>query len=258
MTKEKIQYFRPNSLEEALALKKQYGKEAQFLSGGVFKPQLKDETAVLIDLQDAKLDSAEATEESTKYGALVPLQMVDECLDLPDFSEALSTEFGVNVRNSLSLGNFLGQANGRSTTLCCLNALGTKVISMNHPAPWPLVDFLRANTIDDLVIEVQIPTAKGLAFETVGRSPKDLPIVCVAAVKNPDGTINVAFGGAYDIFDSIALSRLMDDGQEAIKTAFANSDDKWASAEYRQSAASILLARALQKLERAGHDQEEK
>jgi CO/xanthine dehydrogenase FAD-binding subunit len=50
----------------------------------------------------------------------------------------------------------------------------------------------------------------------------------------------------------------MDDGQEAIKTAFANSDDKWASAEYRQSAASILLARALQKLERAGRDQEEK
>lgn len=258
MNKEKIQYFRPSSLKEALDLKKEYGKRAQFLSGGIFKPQLRDETLILIDLQDSGLDSAEATEERTQYGGLVPLQMLDECLDLADFSEALSTEFGVNVRNSLSLSNFLAQANGRSTTLCCLNALGTKVLTMNHPEPWPLVEFLRANTTDDLITQVQIPTPEGFAFESVGRSPKDLPIICVAAAKNSNGTFNVAYGGAYDIFDSILLSESIDDGQNAIKKAFENSDDKWASAEYRQATASILLSRVLQKLEQAVYGQEEK
>ena len=40
---EKMQYFRPQTPEEALALKQKFGERAQFLLGGDVKPTLRED-----------------------------------------------------------------------------------------------------------------------------------------------------------------------------------------------------------------------
>ncbi len=258
MTKQKTQYLRPASLYEALSLKDQFGDKAKFLMGGTFKPTLEDQIQALIDLQDAGLDQVEFSEEGMKIGALVSLKTLGEMLALTDFQEALSVEFGLNVRNSLSLANFLAQANGRSPVLCCLLALRAEAVTLKNPEAVGLLDYLRSGDSADVVIEVIIPSGANLAFESVGRSPKDLPIVCVAAAKFAGKAVRVAVGGTAEVKSTFTIKDPEYNGRAFIEDAFADASDAWASAEYRQEVGAILLNRALQKLDCLPDDQEEK
>ncbi len=173
-------------------LKGEFGDKAKFLFGGDFQPKLEENLEVLIDLQEAGLDVVEWNESGMQIGGLATLKTLEESLELPDFGEALSIEYGLNVRNTLSLSNYLAQTNGRSPVLCCLIALNTKVVLLNGTVEILLATFLAQKSLDDHVIEVRIPDPVSLAFESVGRSPKDLPIVCVSAAKSADGAIHVA------------------------------------------------------------------
>lgn len=248
MTETIMQYLRPDSLSEALLLKEQYGDRAKLLFGGDFKPSLEEKLEVLIDLQNAGLDEVEWNESGLKIGGLASLKSLEESLQLADFSEALSIEFGLNVRNSLSLSNFLAWANGRSPVLCCLLALNTQVISLKRPEEVLLATCLQEKSQDDHVVGIRIPDPHTLAFESVGRTPKDLPIVCVAASKSSDSVITVASGGTVESNPGFNLHNFDDDGLVEIKSALADAEDEWASAEYRQDVGAVLLSRTLQKL----------
>lgn len=257
MTEKNLQYIRPASLDEALTLKEQFGEKAQFLLGGDFQPKLREGLEVLIDLQEAGMEEAFCDEEGLKIGGLVTLKTLEECLGLPDFSEALSIEFGLNVRNSLSLSNFLAHTSGRSPVLTCLLALDASLVLLKNQEVVSLMSFLNEKSLDKQVVEVIIPEPMNLAFESVGRSPKDLPIVCVAAAKLADGVINIAVGGTEKVKPGFRLSDT-DDGQAEIGTVLVDSDDDWASAEYRQEVGAVLLSRALQKLTLQAESQEAK
>ena len=248
MTDKQMQYIRPASPEEAWALLEQYGTKAQILFGGDFHPRLRENVEVLIDMQDTNLDDIEWTDPGLRIGGLTTLKTLEECLDLADFSEALSVEYGMNVRNSLSLSNFLAQADGRSPVLCCLISLGSKIVSLKNSKEISLVQFMTEKSQDDHVIDLFLSEPISLAFERVGRSPKDLPIVCVSTTKSEDGSIQVAVGGTKEVKSPFSLHNFDDDGLEEIKAIFADADDDWASAEYRQEVGAVLLSRALQKL----------
>lgn len=248
MTERSIQYLRSPSPEEALTLKEQFGEKAQLLFGGNFQPKLEEGVEVLIDLQDTSFDEVESTDSGLRFGGLITLNYLAEILDLADFSEALSIEFGLNVRNSLSLSNFLAHTSGRSPVLCCLEALGASVITLKHPEEVALFQYIFERKQDDPVLNLLLTEPTGLAFESVGRSPKDLPIVCVAAAKTEDGAIRVAAGGSVQVLPGFTIASFDEDGQNEIKAALSGAEDQWASAEYRREVGAILLSRALQKL----------
>jgi CO/xanthine dehydrogenase FAD-binding subunit len=258
MTEKKMQYKRPASLAEALLLKQEFGDHAKFLFGGNFQPKLEENLEVLIDLQDSGLDEVEWNESGLRVGGLTTLKSLEENLGLADFGEALSIEFGLNVRNSLSLSNFLAHTNGRSPVLCCLLALGAKVLELNQPNLVSLFDYVTSNRQNRPVIEMQLPAQNQLAFDSVGRSPKDLPIVCVAVGSANDGEINVAVGGTVEIKPGFKMLNLDDDGQDGIIALLAGAEDEWASAEYRQEVGGVLLSRTLQKLHLQAGNQEAK
>lgn len=250
MTKQKIEYVRPSSLDEVLRLRAEHANEVKFLAGGIFKPMIEDGKFLIVDLQEAGLDEVEANEDGLRIGGLASLQELENALGSSGFYQALSTEYGINVRNTLSLSNFLAQANGRSPVLICLVALEPIVYSFDHPDGVELLTFLRASRPGNVVTGLQFPNFQKLTYEGVGRSPKDLPVVSVAAVKRADQSIRVACGGTIEIWDGFTLSDLDDDGQDAVVALYQTAEDGWASAEYRQSVAQVLLARALQNLER--------
>jgi CO/xanthine dehydrogenase FAD-binding subunit len=249
MNKENFEYLRPASLDEVTRLLAENPDKIKFLAGGSFKPILEDGKTIIVDLQDAGLDSLEVTEQGFTIGGLATLQDLDSALGSSGFYQALSTEYGLNVRNTLSLSNFLAQANGRSPVLVCLLALDPVVYSLEHPDGLSLRDFMLSTPTADVVIKVEIPAFKNLRYEGVGRSPKDLPIVSVAINRQLDGNLRVACGGTIEIWETFELSQSDEDDLEQISNLYQNSDDSWASAEYRQDVAKVLLTRVLQKLE---------
>ena len=132
MNKENFEYLRPASLDEVTRLLAENPDKIKFLAGGSFKPILEDGKTIIVDLQDAGLDSLEVTEQGFTISGLATLQDLDSALGSSGFYQALSTEYGLNV-HTLSLSNFLAQANGRSPVLVCLLALDPVVYSLEHP-----------------------------------------------------------------------------------------------------------------------------
>lgn len=249
MNKTVIEYLRPGSLDEVLRLRAENPDKIRFLAGGSFKPTLEDGKTIIVDLQDAGLDCLEITDQGFTIGGLATLQDMETALNSPGFYQALSTEYGLNVRNTLSISNYLAQANGRSPVLICLLALNPVVYSLEHPYGLSLRDFLLSNPTGDVVTKVKFPKFHKLSYEGVGRSPKDLPIVSVTVSSQMDGRIRVACGGTIEIWEPFELSQ-HHDWIEQVSNLYQNADDAWASAEYRQDVAQVLLRRALQRLER--------
>ncbi len=252
MNKDNFEYLRPASLDEVTRLLAENPDKIKFLAGGSFKPILEDGKTIIVDLQDAGLDSLEVTEQGFTIGGLATLQDMESALGSSGFYQALSTEYGLNVRNTLSLSNFLAQANGRSPVLVGLLALDPVVYSLEHPDGLSLRDFLLLNATADVVTKLEIPAFTKLGYEGVGRSPKDLPIVSVAVNRRLDGSFRVACGGTVEIWETFELSQPDEDDFEQISNHYQNSDDAWASAEYRQDVAQVLLTRVLQELESKG------
>ena len=160
MNKENFEYLRPASLDEVLRLRAENPDKIKFLAGGSFKPILEDGKTIIVDLQDAGLDCLEVTEQGFMIGGLATLQDLYSALGSSGFYQALSTEYGLNVRNTLSLNNFLAQTNGRSPVLICLLALAPVVYSLEHPYGLSLREYLLSVPTGDVVSKLEFQDSK--------------------------------------------------------------------------------------------------
>lgn len=246
-----INYFRPQSREELERLLAEFDDAYLFLSGGDYNVKGYQAGDVLIDLQGLQLDYIKADDEVLEVGGLTPLDRLftDEPL-WADFREALSIEGGWNIRNGLSLDNFLRVANGRSPLLTCLRALDITVLVQPGVGTIALDEYLEEeyNGRDFFIEQLSIGMPKAVAYEQVARSPKDLPIVSVAVVHDQDGSIIVTVGGHEAILGGLVIEPGEQIKSEAIRDLFEDCDDEWASSDYRQDVAESLLKRCLAKL----------
>jgi len=99
-----------------------------------------------------------------------------------------------------------------------------------------------------LITLVSIPLNARLAYEYVARSPADVPIVCAAVAIWPSGRTRVALGGFGDS-PVLAFDGSEAEGAEiAASDAYSQAGDEWASAEYRQEVAGVLVKRCIRQL----------
>lgn len=248
MKTEKMSYIRPTSLEElkqAIANVRSY---ALLAGGGSAKPGV--DVRLLVDTQALGLDQANWDGQNLKVGGLATLSQLGHSLShLQDFGQTLAIESGLNVRNTLSLSNWLSMAAGRSPVLCGLRALDARVKMFISGRELTLEEFLRCQLqIDDkLVGELEIPATRPFAFESVGRTPLDLPILCVGVSEVEPGKYRIAVGGPDMLLPVLYLEGYENSGEAEIRRLLKTSDDQWASAGYRQDLGATLLARCLQK-----------
>lgn len=257
MNKPELTYARPVSWDELEELQREFQGQIMYLAGGDYHPKAKDNVSVLVDLQELELDLVEISGEGITLGGLINLQELGEVLESEDLQEAISIEAGANLRNSLSLTNYVKSSNGRSSVQICLNAMEAEYRLSGKEAYQPHSATLKTLLADDFIEEIRLSNPISLAFASVGRSPKDLPVVAVAASKRSDDRIHVACGGAETMWAEFDLENGEDDGQTTIQQFFKEIDDEWAGAEYRQEIAAILLSRCLQKLWRDTNTKEE-
>jgi len=246
---------RPKTVEEALDLLSRQGMITVAMGGGTVLNRPSSDASAVVDLQDLGLDKVEVQGHLLSLGATVTLAAL---LDLPDLSEALAQvirlEATYNLRQAATLAGAVLSADGRSplaTALLALDAVlevarsgaASEQISLGDVLP------LRGEKLRGrLVTRLALPLNARLAYESVARTPADLPIVCAAAACWPSGRTRLALGG-FGSAPVLALDGPEAQGAEAAaRSAYSDAGDEWASAEYRREIAQVLTRRCVQQL----------
>jgi CO/xanthine dehydrogenase FAD-binding subunit len=255
-----LEYHRPETIAEALALLARPEIPSIPLGGGSALDRSAKEPIAVVDLQALGLDFIQTRGNKLDIGATASLQTLLEEARIPAaLRAAIRHEVAYNIRQVATLAGSLVSADGRSPFATAMLALDAELVY------WPgenagegrvsLGDLfaLRGETLRGrLITQATIPLNARLGYTYVARTPADLPLVCAAVAQWPSGRTRVCLGG-YG-----SAPRLVMDGEEAsgaelaARNAYAQAGDDWASAEYRQEVAAVLVRRCIEELREAG------
>jgi len=246
-------YFRPKSLEDALALLMDPARDLRPMGGGTQLSRVQEEGFGVVDLQDIGIDHIKRRGQRLAAGAGVRL---DELLDHPDvhpeIKRAIRVDVSENLRNIATLGGWLVSSDGRSILSTLLLALDTTLTWEPDEARVRLGNWLPVRDQEApgiLMTELEWWLRPHLVFEYAARSPKDRPILVVAAAQWGSGRTRIALGG-YGNSAIIAMDGPEDGGVDvASRDAYYDADDKWATALYRREVASRLALRCLERID---------
>jgi CO/xanthine dehydrogenase FAD-binding subunit len=164
-------------------------------------------------------------------------------------------ESPLNVRNSATVAGALVSCDGRSPFATALLALDAKItvisnqlsVISSQSSIINVGDFLPLRP-RGLITQIVISLNVKFSFEYVSRSPMDKPIVCVALTQWKSGRTRLALGG-YGESPLLALDGIDADSigsaQAAVRNAYREAADDWASSEYRMDVAATLAKRCL-------------
>ena len=238
-------YYRPTTLDEALALLAWPEPPAMPLGGGTVlnapRHHAGEGNIAVVDLQALGLNAINAGADQMQVGATATLQaLLEHPAVLPALRRVLELEATINLRQMATLAGRLVTADGRSPLATALLALDARLTWEPGTITTGLGDWLplRGQKRPGLLI-TQVSWSQGaaLAFETIARTPADRPLVCLAAAAWPSGRTRIALGG-HGAAPVLAMDGPEPGGAEtAARAAYSQAEDAWASAEYRQEMA---------------------
>jgi CO/xanthine dehydrogenase FAD-binding subunit len=188
-----IEYHRPQTMGETLALLGRTNPRTLPLAGGSALNRPTPEQFAVVDLQALHLDTFEARGNFYDLGATLTLQrLLDENLaeGLEGLKKAIRHEATYNLRQVASVAGSLVAADGRSPFATAMLALDASLLLLPGDESVDLGDLLplRSERLPGcLICQVTIPANVRLAYEYVARTPADLPIVCAALATWPSG-----------------------------------------------------------------------
>jgi CO/xanthine dehydrogenase FAD-binding subunit len=247
-----IEYNRPTKLEEALHLLARQQPKTVPLGGGTILNQPAPEEVAVVDLQGLGLNALEQRGQVLTIGAAASLQAFLEWPELlPAMVKATHHEASANLRRTATLAGTIVSADGRSPLVTVMLAMDAQLdveSQQNGIGTISLGDLLpmRASLLEGkLITRIHLPLNTFVAYEVVARTPIDRPIVCVAVAQWPSGRTRIALGG-FGVAPVLAMDGPDSAGYvEAVQSAYAQAEDQWASASYRQDAAAILAGRCI-------------
>jgi CO/xanthine dehydrogenase FAD-binding subunit len=247
------EYFRPQSIDEAVKLLTNSGKSLSPLGGGTQISRHQSEFDGVVDLQAVGMDKITAEGQYLQVGAMVRLQsLLDHDAVHPEIQRAVRIDASQNIRNMASLGGWLVSSDARSITTTALLALDAALTWEPGKKQIQIGDWLLLRASDppgSLMTTVEWRKRLYLTFEYVARSPKDKPVVIVAAAQWGSGRTRVALGG-YGKAPILAMDGPERQGADvAARDAFADAEDKWATADYRRTVAGKLALRCLERID---------
>lgn len=241
------QYYRPLTLEEALALLSR--PDMRPLAGGTVLIQKSEKDFSVVDLQALGMDKLHESGNHLEIGAATKLQTLYESpLASAALKTAIKIESPLNLRNMGTIAGTLVTCDGRSPLGATLLALDAKcwLATLNETSTTSLGDLLllrKEYLPGKLITKIEIPLNVKLSFEAVARTPADRPMVCVALAQWPSGRTRLVVGG-WGEAPNLALDGNEAGGLlEAARNATTNASDEWASAEYRMDVAQKLVQR---------------
>ena len=276
-----FKYIAARSLEQALALKAEFGDEANFLAGGQsLMPTLNfrlSQPAVLIDINPLKecAGSRQGGPDSRRIGALTRYRDIERdtgtARDFPLIHEAMPHIAHPQIRNRGTIGGNLAHADPASEMPAIVLTLGGRLHARSKrggrwiAAPDFFTGALRtALEPDEMLIEVELPVASartGSCFMEVSRRRGDFALVGVACTLRldqnercidaqigfcnaGDGPILAAEAGKSLIGRRIGALELTE-AADLVQTAIDPGGSIHASKEFQRHLASVLTRRAL-------------
>lgn len=253
---------RPRDLDEAIQLLQRADVRTVPLAGGTaLVGQRAGEVEAVVDLSDLGLDSIEFENGLLRLGATATLQSIVEELDDTYgglLAGAAHRMAGWNLRNAATVGGTLAAGLIHSPLSVVLAALGAEVAvtGQDERIPWPAELDLSGRLITAVTVPVY-KTDVGTAYEQVGRTPADLPIVSAAGVAREveEGMISARvvvgglLAGALKVLD-VGIERSAPDisAVEAIADGLddaALESSYLGTPAYRRAVAPVLARRAL-------------
>ena len=249
------EYYRPEKLDEALALISRTEPHTMVLGGGLYINEVVKEPIAVVDVQNLGLAEITQKGKKLKVGAAATLQSLLISGLIPSALEkAISHQETYNRRQVATLAGTIVAATGRSPITGVLLALDAELELMGEGIGTEKVllgDFLPVRgeeSAGKLIRSITIPTDISLSYQYVARTPADLPIVASTAAVWPSGRTRAVLLGYGDqplmVFDGPEKEGV----EMAARDAYSEAADQWASAEYRSDAAGVLVNRCLDEL----------
>jgi len=275
-----FKYIAARTLDQALALKADYGDEAQFLAGGQsLLPALNcrlTQPAALIDINPlTALAGVTPASGAVRIGALTRYRTLERSAatarTLPLMHEALPHIAHAQIRNRTTIGGNLAHADPASEMPAIVLALNGKLRAQSrHGERWIAAsDFFTgmlstALAPDEMLMEVELPVASprsGACFMEVARRRGDFALIGVACsvALDADGRCTQARIGlcnagdtpmlAEDAGNSLAgrpiAAAAIAQAADLVQRAITPRGSVHASKEFQSHLAGVLTERAL-------------
>lgn len=276
-----FKYIAARSLEQALALKAEYGEDGRFLAGGQsLVPTLNfrlTQPAVLIDINPLTMCTGvqHAQSGGLRIGALTRYRELERdpttARDLPLMHEALPHIAHPQIRNRGTIGGNLAHADPASEMPAVVLALTGKLRAQSqHSERWiAACDFFvgaltTALEPDEMLTEVELPLApprSGMSFMEVARRRGDFALIgvactvqldeggrCVAArvaLCNAGDTPILAEDAGASLTGELMSSSAIDQSADLVQRAIDPGGNVHASKEFQRHLAGVLTKRAL-------------
>jgi carbon-monoxide dehydrogenase medium subunit len=273
--------LRPQTLEEALADRERYGRDALPIAGGqsllvLLRNKLIDPT-LLIDLEGiADLRGVDRRADGVSIGAMTTIDSVASSPELreliPVLSQAAAQVGSTAIRNLGTIGGNLCHNEPGADLPPALLTLNAKVQlrSRGGSRTVELAEFFRgyfetAVKPDELLTRIEIPpqpTGITGVYLKHAISPEDLAIASVSVVVVADGKdrktreVRIGLGGVSPVpfraakAEKILAASSLDDAaiREAAEAAASEAEpmtDPHGSADYRRKMVRVLIRRAV-------------
>jgi carbon-monoxide dehydrogenase medium subunit len=276
-----FEYFRPRSLEEALALLAEHGGDAKPLAGGQsLIPAMNFRLAtpaVLVDLNGiVELSYIEDQAGDLRIGGMTRQRTVERSAlvsrRVPLIAETMPHVAHPAIRNRGTVGGSLAHADPAAELPAVMLALNARLTVSSHSAKREIEAdkffvglFTTAVQPGELLTEIRIPPAPprcGFAFQEISRRHGDFALVGVAAVVQLDeqGNCSNARIALLSVGDRPMLATqagkalsgrppsaesIAAAADAAATTDIDPSGDIHASARYRRHLANVLTRRVL-------------
>jgi carbon-monoxide dehydrogenase medium subunit len=273
-------YRVPRTVDEALAILREYGEDARIIAGGTALVTMLRQRLVrpscLVSLRDVQgLDRIDATNGSLRFGALVTHRAAETSPlvreRIPVLAETFRRVATVRIRHMATLGGALAHADPNQDPPVTLLALGARVQVSGAGGQRELAmdEFFRdyyesALEPGEIVTGVTVPVppaGSGAAFvKFLPRTADDYATVAVAAIVTSDGDrcrdARIALGsvGVTPLRGRAAEALLSGErfspglaeaAGEAVKGEVDPLSDHRGSAGYKRDMAAVMVRRAL-------------
>ena len=229
------QFFRPDSVEQALELKRRYKDEAVWFAGGskLNATPTRTDKKIAISLQDLELDWVDWDNGALRIGAMSRLQPLRDARFIPAaLREALGFVYSRHVRNQSTIGGEIAARQEESVLLPVLLALDAELVFGNGET-LSIEDYL-ACPCDRLLTEIIIKDPyRTCATRKISRSQAGLTVVTAAVEKqNLEGN---------------AL-------EQAVANAIFPQEDLRGSVAYKRYITGVLVADLYADCQQAGEE----
>jgi CO/xanthine dehydrogenase FAD-binding subunit len=193
-----VDYYRPDSLEEAIQLLCREKPKTIPLGGGVSISQRKEGELAVVDLQKLNLNKITEKDGEIVIGSTISTQeLIDSSIFSNEIKEVIKHESTTNLRQVATLAGTLVTADGHSFIGTIFSALGATLVwePGNIRIPFAELEKTRKTPFKGkLITHILIPKEFGLKVEAISNSPDSNPKIIVVHMQTSQENV-FAFGG---------------------------------------------------------------